>query len=72
MLAARQHLVDGQAAEAKRVLGPVAYSPHGGELAAFAGQVIAALDANGAAAALALADAKSAERERAARSTGAN
>lgn len=58
MLVARQHLVDGQGADAKRVLAPVAYSPHGGELAAFASEVIASIDNSGAAAALAVADAK--------------
>lgn len=61
MMAARQHLVDGQAAEAKQVLAPVAYSPHGGELATFATQVITAINQNGAAAALAMADAKARE-----------
>lgn len=41
-------------AGARKALAPVAYDPHGGDRATFAGKVIAALDAKGTAAALAI------------------
>jgi tetratricopeptide (TPR) repeat protein len=52
MNAARQLLVDGKAAEARRALIPIAYDPHGGELAEAIAAVIAKLDSDGAKAAL--------------------
>lgn len=54
MNVARQHLIDGKGPEAKAALGPVAFAPHGGEQAEFARAVVDAIDAGGAAAALAL------------------
>ncbi|MGN5374955.1 hypothetical protein [Sphingomonas hankookensis] len=53
MEAARVLLETDRAAEARRVLGPVAYAPHGGATAAFAAELIAIIDRDGAAAALA-------------------
>lgn len=47
-----QMLKDGNGPEARAALVPVAYNPHGGELAAFAGRVIAAIDQGGAEAGL--------------------
>lgn len=52
MEAARVLLETDRAAEAKRVLGPVAYAPHGGATAAFAAELIAIIDRDGGAAAL--------------------
>ncbi|WP_230635568.1 tetratricopeptide repeat protein [Sphingomonas sp. Leaf4] len=53
MQAARVLLETDRADEARRVLGPVAYSPHGGRSGVLAQQLIAAIDAGGAKAALA-------------------
>ncbi|KQM27720.1 MULTISPECIES: hypothetical protein [unclassified Sphingomonas] len=53
MEAARALLDMDRAAEAKRVLGPVAYAPHGGATAAFAAELIAIIDRDGAKAAIA-------------------
>jgi hypothetical protein len=53
MEAARVLLETDRAAEAKRVLGPVAYAPHGGATATFAAELIAIIDRDGGAAALA-------------------
>jgi Flp pilus assembly protein TadD len=52
MNAARQLLVDGRAAEARRALTPIAYDPHGGSLGQSISAVIAKLDSSGAKAAL--------------------
>jgi Flp pilus assembly protein TadD len=52
MNAARQLLVDGKAAEARRALAPIAYDPHGGALGQAVAAVIAKLDSSGAKAAL--------------------
>jgi tetratricopeptide (TPR) repeat protein len=52
MNAARQLLVDGKAAEARRALAPIAYDPHGGALGQAVASVIAKLDSGGAKAAL--------------------
>ena len=41
---ARQYLADGQPAKARRMLVPVAYSPHGGRLAEEAQRLLGALD----------------------------
>jgi hypothetical protein len=52
MSAARQLLVDGKAAEARRALAPIAYDPHGGALGQAVAAVIARLDSSGTKAAL--------------------
>jgi hypothetical protein len=52
MNAARQLLVDGKAAEARRAFAPIAYDPHGGPLGQAVAAVIAKLDSSGAKAAL--------------------
>lgn len=52
MNAARQLLVDGKAAEARRALAPIAFDPHGGELGQAVAAVIARLDSSGTKAAL--------------------
>ncbi len=52
MNAARQLLVDGKAAEARRALTPLAYDPHGGTFGQAIAAVIAKLDSSGAKAAL--------------------
>lgn len=52
MNAARQLLVDGKAAEARRALAPIAFDPHGGPIAQSVAAVIARLDSSGAKAAL--------------------
>jgi len=52
MQAARVLLETDRGAEARRTLGPVAYAPHGGATAAFAAELIAIIDRDGAAAAL--------------------
>lgn len=52
MQAARVLLETGRLDEARRVLGPVAYSPHGGRSAVLAQQLIALIDNGGAKAAL--------------------
>ncbi len=53
MQAARVLLETDRGAEARRALGPVAYAPHGGAAATFAAELIAIIDRDGAAAALA-------------------
>ncbi len=52
MEAARVLLETNRAADARRVLGPVAYAPHGGATATFAAELITIIDRDGAAAAL--------------------
>jgi len=52
MNAARQLLVDGKAAEARRALAPIAFDPHGGTLGEAVAAVIARLDSSGTKAAL--------------------
>jgi Flp pilus assembly protein TadD len=52
MQAARILLETGRLDEARRVLGPVAYSPHGGRSAALAQRLISLIDNGGAKAAL--------------------
>lgn len=44
-MSAQQHLIDGQAAQARMALGPLAFDPHGGKRAEAAGEVIALIDA---------------------------
>ncbi len=43
-----QMLEDGKSADARAALAPVAYHPHGGGMAEFAGRVVTAIDAGGA------------------------
>ncbi|HYJ82282.1 MAG TPA: hypothetical protein VEW26_05490 [Allosphingosinicella sp.] len=62
--AARQLLVDGKAAEARRALAPIAFDPHGGELGQAVVAVIAKLDSSGAKAALEAWDAATKETEK--------
>jgi tetratricopeptide (TPR) repeat protein len=64
MNAARQLLVDGKAAEARRALIPLAYDPHGGEFGQAIAAVIAKLDSSGATAALEAWDSASGESEK--------
>ena len=64
MSAARQLLVDGKAAEARRALAPIAYDPHGGALGQAVAAVIAKLDSDGAKAALEAWDAATRESEK--------
>lgn len=45
LMVARQDLLDGRTAEARAVLSPLAFDPHGGEMAEAAARVIAAIDA---------------------------
>ena len=52
MQVARQHLIDGKAAEARRALAPVAYSPHGGGMRDFAALLLARIGNGDAKAAL--------------------
>ena len=49
---ARQFLVDGKTAEARRALAPIAYDPHGGAVGQAATALIAKIDKDGAGAAL--------------------
>ncbi|MEP9401461.1 hypothetical protein [Sphingomonas sp. VNH70] len=62
MQAARVLLETDRAADARRVLGPVAYAPHGGPSAIFAADLIAAIDGGGTKAALQRWDASSKEQ----------
>jgi tetratricopeptide (TPR) repeat protein len=64
MNAARQLLVDGKAAEARRALAPIAFDPHGGLLGQAVAAVIAKLDSSGAKAALEAWDAATKETEK--------
>ncbi len=52
MMVARQHLIDGEAAQARAALAPIAYDPHAGEMGQAVSAVIAAIDHKGAKAAL--------------------
>lgn len=52
MQAAYVLLEQGKAPDARRVLGPVAFAPHGGDTATFAGELIAKIDTGGVKAAL--------------------
>jgi tetratricopeptide (TPR) repeat protein len=52
MNVARQLLVDGQAAEARRALAPLAFDPHGGTLGQAVAAIVARLDESGTKAAL--------------------
>lgn len=54
MTSARRHLQDGKPAEARRLLVPVAYSPHGGQASDLAQRMITAIDAGRPAEALAI------------------
>ena len=54
MVAARQLLTDGQGEPARKMMAPIAYSPHGGALAKAVQALIAELDRAGPAAALAM------------------
>ena len=54
LTAARQLLVDGDAATARAIIAPVAFSPHSGALAEIGRLIVHRLDTAGAAAALAL------------------
>lgn len=56
MQVVRQHLVDGKLADARRLLGPVAYSPHGGPGRDAAAAIMAKLTAADTKGALALWD----------------
>lgn len=49
----QQHLQDGKAPEARAALAPLAFDPHGGESAKWAGRIVAKLDSGGVEAALA-------------------
>ncbi|HEX8124107.1 MAG TPA: hypothetical protein VF548_00830 [Allosphingosinicella sp.] len=64
MDAARQLLVDGKAAEARRALTPIAYDPHGGALGQAIAAVIAKLDSSGPKAALETWDSAEAKTEK--------
>lgn len=64
MNAARQLLVDGKSAEARRALAPIAFDPHGGPLAQAVAAVIAKLDSSGAKAALEAWDSATKETEK--------
>jgi Flp pilus assembly protein TadD len=61
MNAARQLLVDGKAAEARRALAPIAYDPHGGTFGQAVADVLAKLDSVGARDALEALDAATEE-----------
>ena len=52
MTVARQHLIDGKAAEARAALVPLAFDPHAGGMGKFVGTIIQAIDSGGAKAAL--------------------
>jgi predicted Zn-dependent protease len=52
MTVARQHLIDGKAAEARAALAPLAFDPHAGGMGKFVGTIIQAIDSGGAKAAL--------------------
>jgi hypothetical protein len=52
LIVARQHLVDGKAAEARAALAPIAFDPHAGAAGKTAAAVIATIDSGGAQAAL--------------------
>ena len=54
LIVARQYLEEGKAAEARAALGPAAYNPHNGAMAAFATALLKASEKDGAAAAVAL------------------
>jgi tetratricopeptide (TPR) repeat protein len=64
MNVARQLLVDGQAAEARRALAPLAYDPHGGPLGQAVAAIVAKLDESGAKAALEAWEAATREAEK--------
>ena len=66
MRVVHQHLKDGKLDDAKRLLGPLAYSPHGGPGRDFALQLMGLLNSKDAKAALALANDASAKAEAAA------
>ena len=62
MTSAVQFLAEGKAAEAKRALTPIAYDPHGNELAQAARAIIAKLDSGDAKEALAIAHSEAAKQ----------
>jgi tetratricopeptide (TPR) repeat protein len=64
MNVARQLLVDGQAAEARRALAPLAYDPHGGALGQAVTAIVARLDESGPKAALEVWEAAAKEAEK--------
>lgn len=64
MNTARQLLVDGKAAEARRALAPIAFDPHGGNFGQAVAAVIARLDSSGTKAALEAWDSATKETEK--------
>ena len=54
MQVVHQHLKDDKAADARRLLGPIAYNPHGGAMRLWAGKVMERLAADDAKGALAI------------------
>ena len=56
LTATHQLLVDGDAAEARRMAGPIAFNPHGGALATLSRELVKRLDESGPEAALAFMD----------------
>lgn len=56
MQVVRQHLIDGNAAQARLLFGPIAYDPHGGAFREWASGVMTKLAANDAKGALAIWD----------------
>jgi tetratricopeptide (TPR) repeat protein len=56
MQVAHQYLVDGKGAEARAVLAPIAFNPHGGAMSEAIQAIIATIDESGASAALAFWD----------------
>ena len=61
MRMARQYLVDGKGAEARAILVPLAFDPHGGALAEVIQAIVAKIDGDGASAALTYWDSQSEE-----------
>lgn len=57
LMVVRQYLLDGAAAPATKMLGPIAFAPHGGERAVWAAAILATITDHGTAAALAQWDA---------------
>ncbi len=58
MRVARQYLVDGKGAEARAILVPLAFDPHGGAMAEAIQAIVSKIDGDGAAAALAFWDSR--------------
>jgi len=55
---ARQYLVDGKGAEARAILVPLAFDPHGGAMAEAIQAIVTKIDDGGAAAALSFWDSR--------------